>query len=70
MNTAFDFLLRLTSSLPGLISAGVEISQMVRDGVTKAQEMKDSGREPTSEEWDWLNGELNRMEGNIQSDEH
>lgn len=52
---ALTFALEALNVLPTLVALGIDITQFVIDTGTKIKSMKDDSRDPTDEEWDWLN---------------
>jgi hypothetical protein len=68
METTLAFAVQLLSALPGLMAAGVEVTEMIERFTGKVADMKENGREPTEEEWKELNDEIARLRGDLHSD--
>lgn len=39
-----------------VINGVVELAPVVREGLARLQKMNEEGRDPTPEDWDWING--------------
>lgn len=58
MGSALAFATSLLSSLPGLIAGGIQIVDLVKNGVDKLNQFSEEKRDPTNEEWDTLNASI------------
>lgn len=55
---ALAFAVELLSSLPGLISAGVQVVDLIQNGQAKLKLFDAEKRDPTPAEWDELNASI------------
>lgn len=55
MGSALAFATQLLTSLPGLISAGSDVIDLIKKGNEKLKQFSDEGRDPTAVEWADLN---------------
>lgn len=53
----------LLQSLPGLIAAGADITNLVKEGSARVSK----AGEPTQEDWDWLNGEIAALQKRLHA---
>lgn len=67
--TALAYALQLLTALPGLIAAGVEVTQTIERARDKIALFKIEGRDPTPEEWDELDAEVKRLRGELHAGE-
>lgn len=58
MGTALTFATTLLGSLPSLITAGIQIIDLVTSGNAKLKAFADEKRDPTPAEWDELNASI------------
>lgn len=63
--TAVGYALHLLSALPGLIQAGVEVTQTILAASEALDRMRAQDRDPTPEEWAALNHEITRLRGEL-----
>ena len=61
------FVLKAFGSLPGLISAGVNIAAFVQETKTKVDDMQANDRAPTQQEWDDLNERIDNLRNRLHS---
>jgi hypothetical protein len=64
---AVAYALQVLTALPQLIAAGAEITNTVTIARDRLQAMKDESREPTADEWTELNGEIERLRGQLHA---
>ena len=57
--------LQLLQSLPSLIAAGAEVTTLIQEQSTKLQDMANTGRKPTDQEWDELNAKIDALRGQL-----
>ena len=67
MNQAFLFAFQLLNALPQFIQAGIEISGLVTRMSERMHDMSLTGRDPTKEEWDELNAELEALRNELHA---
>lgn len=65
--TALMMALQLLQSLPALIAAGAEVKGLIEDQTAKLKDMADTGRDPTPQEWDELNAQIDKLRTSLHS---
>jgi len=65
--TALMMALQLLQSLPALIAAGAEVKGLIEDQTTKLKDMADTGRDPTQQEWDELNAQIDKLRASLHN---
>lgn len=65
--TTIAYAVQLLSSLPALIQAGRDVVGVVQNGTAKLQTMQAEGRDPTQAEWDELDADIKRLQGELHS---
>ncbi len=58
MPQAIMFAIQAMSALPGLIKAGIDITNMVTETTAKLELMHKEQRDPTVDEWNALNAQI------------
>lgn len=61
MNPTLLMALQLINSLPPLIAAGIEVKDLIEEQGAKLQDMANTGRKPTDQEWDDLNDKIDAL---------
>jgi hypothetical protein len=64
---ALAFAVQLLSSLPTLIQAGVDVTNLVKDSTDKLKGMQDEKRDPTPQEWDALNARIKALRDELHA---
>lgn len=64
---ALPFAIQLLTSLPSLIQAGVDITNLVSDSTEKLKSMQAENRDPTPAEWDELNARIKSLRGELHA---
>lgn len=44
------------------------VAPLVKEGLDRLNAMVDEGRDPTAEDWDWLNGSISESRRKLHSD--
>lgn len=57
--------IQLLQTLPTLIAAGVEVKGLIERQSAKLQDMANTGRKPTDQEWDELNAEIDALRAQL-----
>ncbi len=65
--TALMMALQLLQSLPALIAAGAEVKGLIEDQTAKLKDMADTGRDPTPQEWDELNAQIDNLRASLHN---
>ena len=65
--TALMMALQLLQSLPALIAAGAEVKGLIEDQTAKLKDMADTGRDPTQQEWDELNAQIDKLRASLHN---
>lgn len=65
--TALMMALQLLQSLPALIAAGAEVKGLIEDQTAKLKDMADTGRDPTQEEWNELNAQIDKLRASLHN---
>lgn len=65
--TALMMALQLLQSLPALIAAGAEVKGLIEDQTAKLKDMADTGRDPTPQEWDELNAQIDKLRASLHN---
>lgn len=65
--TALTMALQLLQSLPALIAAGAEVKGLIEDQTAKLKDMADTGRDPTQQEWDELNAQIDKLRTSLHN---
>ena len=61
MNPTLLMAIQFLNSLPPLIAAGLEVKGLIEEQSAKLQDMANSGRKPTDQEWDELNAKIQAL---------
>jgi hypothetical protein len=69
MPTGLDVknLLTTLKSMQGLVADGTVAAAALKDAYTRAQGIADAGRDPTPQEWDDLNRQIDTLHQQLQS---
>lgn len=65
--TTLMMALQLLQSLPALIAAGAEVKDLIEEQTTSLKNMADTGRDPTPEEWAYLNAKIDQLRASLHS---
>ena len=65
--TTMMMALQLLQSLPALIAAGDEVKGLIEDQTAKLKDMADTGRDPTPQEWDELNAQIDKLRTSLHN---
>ena len=65
MDARLQMALQLLNAIPALIAAGANITTLVQQHAAKLKEMVDAGRDPTAEEWDDMNRQVDALRGQL-----
>lgn len=65
--TTLMMALQLLQSLPALIAAGDEVKGLIEDQTAKLKDMADTGRDPTPQEWDELNAQIDNLRASLHN---
>lgn len=65
--TTMMMALQLLQSLPALIAAGAEVKGLIEDQTAKLKDMADTGRDPTPQEWDELNAQIDKLRTSLHN---
>ena len=65
--TTMMMALQLLQSLPALIAAGAEVKGLIEDQTAKLKDMADTGRDPTQQEWDELNAQIDKLRTSLHN---
>lgn len=65
--TTMMMALQLLQSLPALIAAGAEVKGLIEDQTAKLKDMADTGRDPTQQEWDELNAQIDKLRAGLHN---
>ena len=66
MLTVIDFADALLALVPQVLTAGQDVLNIVAQGRSTLQTMKDQNRGPTQAEWDALNGQIDALMGQLK----
>jgi hypothetical protein len=64
---AIPFAITLLSSLPQLIKAGMDVTSLIQDSMAKMKTMEEEKRDPTPQEWDALNAQIDALRKELHS---
>ncbi len=67
MGSALAYAVSLLTELPGLISAGKDVVDLVKSGSTALKSMQDAGRDPTDAEWSALNAQIKALRDELHA---
>ncbi len=62
---ALSFAIQVLTSIPGLISAGIDVVDMINKTTDDLNKMQAENRDPTDEEWDALNKIIEELRAKI-----
>lgn len=62
-----DFAIVLLQNLPALIAAGVDISGLITDANARIAAAQREKREPSPQDWDWLNGTIKELQDRLHA---
>lgn len=66
--TALQYALALLDAIPRLLQAGADITSLITEHRTKIDQMVKEERDPTEEEWDSLNTEIETLRNRLHKD--
>lgn len=69
MPTALTYAVQILSILPQLLAAGKDVAALVQSGNAALKQMADEGREPTTQEWDALNAQIDALRAELHEGE-
>lgn len=64
---AAAYALSLLTELPGLIASGKQVVDLIQTGTTALQAMQTENRDPTTAEWDALNGQIKALRDELHA---
>ena len=64
---AAAYAISLLTELPGLISAGKDVIDLIKSSSTALKSMQDQGREPTDAEWSALNSQIKALRDELHA---
>ncbi len=64
---AAAYALSLLTELPGLISSGKQVIDLIQQGTAAMKAMQAEGRDPTSAEWDALNAQIKSLRDELHA---
>ncbi len=64
---AAAYAISLLTELPGLISAGKDVIDLIKSSQTALASMQDQGRDPTPQEWSDLNAQIKALRDELHA---
>lgn len=68
MPQAVMFAIQALTALPGLVKAGIDITNMVTEATSKLELMQKEKRDPTVDEWNALNTQIANLRNQLHRD--